>query len=135
MPIVKITKKDLDRNKPFEPGYRLCTQKGTREELTKDKKSINILVDFEVKIDEENDTREFTKYFSTKALGMLEPYIAAIQDAPVEPDKEVNLDLFNNCQVYIEFSKEIVRNPSNPNDHGRPMNQIINWSPKSNPPF
>lgn len=133
MGVIKFTQKDLDRNRPFESGWRSVKVLSIVERMSKKKDSINHVVNLEVTLDE--DTREVEHTFSEKAIGMMEPFIAACLGQPAEAGIEYDEAAFVNCELYAEFSKEIFKDPNNPNDRGRPVNKVIGWANKNNPPF
>lgn len=133
MGVIKFTQKDLDRNRPFEAGWRPVKVLAMAERMSKKKDSINHVVSLEVDVD--GDKREHDHTFSEKAIGMMEPFIAAVVGGPVEADVEYDEASFVGSDLFAEFSKEIFKDPTNPNDRGRPINKVVAWASKDNPPF
>ena len=132
--VIKFTQKDLDRNRPFEAGWKQIKITGNVDRLSKKKDSINHVVQLEVALDD-GEVREFEHTFSEKAIGMMEPFITAMIGHPAETDVDYDLDAFTGSEGFAEFTKEIFKDPNNPNDRGRPVNKIVGWANKDNPPF
>jgi len=133
MGVIKFTQKDLDRNNPWEAGWREVEVVAIAEKLSKKKDSINKVVTFKVDVDGEE--REIDHTFSTKAIGMMAPFIEAVTGSPVVAEVEYDESTFVGVKLYIEFTKEIYKDANNPNDRGRPVNKAINFAHHSNPPF
>ena len=133
MGVIKFTQKDLDKNRPFEAGWRPITITGNTERLSKKKDSMNHIIQLDVDID--GEIRDFEHTFSEKAIGMMEPFISAMLGKPAEVGVDYDLDAFTGLTGFAEFTKEIYKDASNPNDRGRPVNRIIGWANKDNPPF
>lgn len=134
MGVIKFTQKDLDRNRPFDAGWRSVTVTAAIERLSKKKDSMNHVVTFEVDLDDD-DKREFEHNFSEKAIGMAEPFISACIGDNVSANTEYRTEMLIGSKLFAEFSKEIFKDPMNPNDRGRPVNKIVGWASKDNPPF
>jgi hypothetical protein len=133
MGVIRFSQKDLDRNRPFDAGWRAIKILGEKDQLSKKKDSVNHIITLEVQVDE--DMREFEHNFSDKAPGFAEPFIKACLSKDPEANQDYDLSQFVGCELYAEFTKEIYKDASNPNDHGRPINKIIGWASKDNPPF
>ena len=133
MGVIKFTQKDLDRNRPFEAGWKPVKVLSIIERLSKKKDSMNQVVTLDVTLDE--DSREHEHTFSEKAIGMMEPFISACLGKPVEAGVEYPTEAFVGSELFAEFTKEIFKDQANPNDRGRPINKVIGWASKDNPPF
>lgn len=133
MGVIKFTQKDLDRNRPFEAGWRAVKVLSFIERLSKGKDSINHVYGLEVDVD--GELREFEQTFNDKAIGFMEPFISAILRKPVEANVDYNEHAFIGGELFAEFTKEIYKDAKNPNDRGRPVNKAIGWASKDNPPF
>ena len=133
MGVIKFSQKNLDRNRPFEAGWRPVKVTAVAERLSKKKDSINHVITLDV--DVEGDNREHEHTFSEKAIGMMEPFISAVLGKPVEAEVEYDDSAFVGVELFAEFTKEIYKDANNPNDHGRPVNKVIAWASKDNPPF
>lgn len=133
MGVIRFTQKDLERDKPFDPGWKRCKVTANIEKMSKNKESINNVVTFE--FDVEGEPRTYDHYFNEKANFSAKPYIEACVKAPVEVDVDYDMNAFVGCELFVEFSKEIYKNPANPNDRGRPINKAINFASLDNPPF
>ena len=134
MGVIRFTQKDLDRNRPFEPGWKKCEVVGMAEKLSKKKDSINRVVSFKVGLGED-DERSYDHTFSEKALGMMEPFIAAALNVVIDAETDYDESLLIGKQLWIEFTKEIYKDANNPNDRGRPVNRAIAFASLDNPPF
>jgi hypothetical protein len=133
MGVIRFTQKDLDRNRPWEPGWRECEVIGIAEKMSKKKDSINKVVS--LKVDVEGEEREYDHVFSTKALGMMAPFIAAVTSAEVSAEVDYDEATFVGSKLFVEFTKEIYKDANNPNDRGRPVNKAISFASMENPPF
>ena len=86
MGVIKFSQKDLDRNRPFEAGWRAVKVLSFNERLSKAKDSINHVYGLELDVD--GELREFEQTFNDKAIGFMEPFISAILRKPVEANEE-----------------------------------------------
>lgn len=134
MSVIKFTQQDLDRIKPFDPGFKLCKVTSYREELSRAKDSVNHVFELDVNL-ENGETRQFTLYFSEKALSMIIPFLQAVYDTEVVAGKEYDLSKCVGCELYVEFTKEPWKNPKTPNAREIIVNRAVAFQPKSNPPF
>lgn len=133
MGVIRFTQKDIDRNKPWEAGWKECEVVSIVEKISKKGDSINKIVT--LKFDLDGEEREYNHTFSTKAIGMMAPFIEAVTKAPVSADIEYEESTFIGSKLYVEFSKEIYKDANNPNDRGRPVNRAITFTSIDNPPF
>lgn len=133
MGVIRFTQKDLDRSKPFEAGWRPVKITAIVEKLSKKKDSINNVLTVDVDVD--GDTRSIEHTINEKANFSAQPLIEAVTKGPVEAGVDYDLAAFVGVELFAEFSKEIYKDANNPNDRGRPINKIIGWASKDNPPF
>lgn len=133
MGVIRFTQKDLDRNHPWAPGWRECEVVAILEKMAKKGDSINKVVT--CKVDVEGEDREYDHTFSTKALGMMAPFVEAVTGEPVSAEVDYDEATFVGAKLFIEFTKEIYKDANNPNDRGRPVNKAIGFAHISNPPF
>jgi hypothetical protein len=133
MGVIRFTQKDLDRNRPWDAGWRECEVTGITEKMAKKKDSINKVVSFKVDVDGEE--RSYDHTFSEKAMGMMAPFVAAVTKAEVSAEVEYEEASFVGTKLFVEFTKEIYKDANNPNDRGRPVNKAINFASTDNPPF
>ena len=134
MGVIRFTQKDLDAGKPFEAGWRPVKILGEQDKLTKAKDSINHIITLEVTLDG-NEVREFEHNFSDKAPGFARDFIGICLGKDPEIGIDYDLSKFVGLELFAEFSKEIYKDAKNPNDRGRPVNKIVGWASKDNPPF
>ena len=65
----------------------------------------------------------------------MEPFVTAALGKPAEVGTDYEDSAFVGVEMFAEFTKEIYKDASNPNDRGRPVNRVIGWASKDNPPF
>lgn len=84
MPIINVPLSDLLRNQPLEKGYYPCECIGVSQAMSKAGDSINYA--FTCRI--EKDGRNYDCKFNSKAMGMMESFIAVIEEKTVTEVRE-----------------------------------------------
>lgn len=88
MAILKISKQDILRQLPVNPGWYKGTVKSIELKQSKAKDSYN----YETTITLDADGREVVTNFNTKAIGMAIPFLEAILNDKIPPDQDIEFD-------------------------------------------
>lgn len=130
MPIINITQKDIDRQKPPENGWHLAELQNCVEEASKDGKSINYKFEYQVVDGNSLDRYAYTQA-NSKAIGMVMlPMISALLDIPIDDVKkdQYDTDKLLKKRCWIEVFEEPYE--------GRLIKKIKGFvSANSKPPF
>ena len=118
MPIIKITKADIERIKVLEPGWYGCTiSKVVGNEPTKDKQSINTIVHFTI----DKVGKEIPVYYNSKLMALIVPLYEAISGKKHTEDFDLDTDFLMGKKLDVKLGTTIY--------NGNPQNQIEGYLP------
>ena len=119
MPVINLTASDIAKSKIIDAGwYKAKIVKVADLTPSKDKSSMNLPIEFEIK----NNVAEgkiLTVTFNSKAIGMITPLLSAV-GITVEPG-QINTDLLLGYSVDVHVVQEIYE--------GRLLNKIDGYLP------
>ena len=118
MPIIKITKADIERIKVLDPGWYGCTiSKVVGNEPAKDKQSINTIVTFTI----DKVGKEIPVYYNSKLMAMIIPLYEAVSGKKHTEDFDLDTDSLMGKKLDVKLGTTIY--------NGIPQNQIEGYLP------
>jgi hypothetical protein len=118
MAILKISKQDVLRQLPVEPGWYQGTVKQIVLKTSKDKQSMN----FETTVTLDPDGRDSTTNFNTKAIGMAIPFLEACLGEKIpQDDVEFDTDKLVGKRLNVKMDNETYE--------GRIMSRMVDFLP------
>lgn len=129
MPVIKITKKDIDRSKPPSDGWHLFKIDAFSEDKAKDKQSDNWVFELVCIEPGENEGRYAYGRFNSKAPGMLigTGFLPSALDRPIDEEMEFNPSELVGKTLYGNVTAHIYE--------GKPQKRTEQFAPASSPPF
>ena len=121
MPVINLTAADIAKSKNIEAGwYPAKIVKVNDIKPSKDKASMNIPIDFEIK-NQAAEGKQITVTFNSKAIGMITPLLKAVNGVEPEPG-QINVDTLQGQEVDVHVIQETFE--------GRLINKIDGYLPK-----
>jgi hypothetical protein len=130
--IINIPKGDLAKGIPISEGWKLFSLTETFPKPSKDQGSINYYVHHKL-IDDANE-RTIEHNFNSKALGMMAPFIAALQNKTQQEvlDSMESGDLSFDLQQVV--GQKILGKVEHSTYQGRIQSKIVDWAHPDNTP-
>ena len=132
MPVINITQKDINRQKPADEGWHLLELTSVSEGTSKDKQSVNFVFEFEVTGDNDPSKGRYVyQLVNSKAAGMsLIPMGCAILNIKLDEfnPQEIDTDKWIGKKVWGEIVDRVYE--------GKIQKNVTNWAPEnSRAPF
>jgi hypothetical protein len=105
MSIINISKEDIERGKPWEPGWHKVRFVAVTDAPSKDAQSINYKLVFEL-LDGSKRTGEWACSFNSKMPGFSIPFFAAMMGSAALEPGSYDFNKYLNGELWIEMGKE-----------------------------